>query len=189
MAHEKIAGRYAKSLIDLGNSVGKLDAIYEDIKSFYAVCKYPDFSVMLKSPVISADKKNSIFQAIFGNSWNPITKQFISLLTNKGRESALQAICIAFIEQYKNLHKIRPAKIVTASSMTSDQLEVMKDKFKHWLLSGETMELEQIVDPTLIGGFIMSMGDKYYDSSVKRQLVELKENLYDKSYINLVDKS
>jgi F-type H+-transporting ATPase subunit delta len=144
---------------------------------------------MLKSPVISADKKNAIFLEIFGKTWNTITRQFITLLTNKGREAALYAVCIAFIEQYKNLHKIRPATIITALEMTPPQLEEMKSKFKHWLHPDETMELTQEVDPTLIGGFIISMGDKYYDSSVKRQLGELKENLYDKSYINLVEKS
>jgi F-type H+-transporting ATPase subunit delta len=189
MSQEKIAARYAKSLIDIATSQNNLDEVYQDILGISEVCKNREFASMLKSPIITSDKKNQIFEALFGSKVNKITHQFIALLTIKGRESGLTSICNAFIKQYKVLKKIRSARVVTANEMNNLQLDELKQRFSHWLTEGDRMELEQVVNPALIGGFIMSMDDKQYDCSVKRQLEEMKENLYDTSYINLVEKN
>jgi F-type H+-transporting ATPase subunit delta len=188
MSQLQIAERYAKSLIDLAQEQNLLSEIYEDIRTVQDVCKNKEFISMLQSPVIYSDKKLAIFKQLFEGKIQLLTMQFIQLLIQKGREYGLNAICSAFIEQYKTIKKIKTARILTATELNESELNNIKNRFAYWLKPGEVMDLSQKTDPNLIGGFILEMGDQNYDASVKRQLEELKDNLYDKSYISLVEK-
>jgi F-type H+-transporting ATPase subunit delta len=180
MSQIQIAERYAKSLIDLSQE--------QDMKSILEVCKHPEFSDMLKSPVIYSKKKMSIFHQVFEGKIQSLTLHFIDLLMQKGRESVLPVISKAFIEQYKDIKKIKSARLITATEMSQQDIDQIKSRFSFWLQPGEVMELQYKVDPSLKGGFILEMGDKNYDASVKRRLDELKVDLYDKSYVSLVEK-
>ena len=188
MSQLQIAERYAKSLIDLAKDQKLLSEVFEDILSIQEVCKHAEFSSMLHSPIIYSDKKLAIFKQLFEGKIQTLSMHFIQLLIQKGRESMVSAICMAFIEQYKVIKKIKTAKIISATELNKKELENIKKKFSFWLKPGEVMDLSQKVDPNLIGGFILEMGDRNYDASIKRQLGELKDNLYDTSYISLVEK-
>ncbi|HRG42982.1 MAG TPA: ATP synthase F1 subunit delta [Saprospiraceae bacterium] len=189
MSSHKISGRYAKSILDLAQDNNQLEAVYQDMLTFANVSENRDFALMLKSPVIKADTKIQIVRSLLGGKINALTQSFVELLINKGRESILAEICVAFIEQYKVKNKVRTAILTTASQMDQTQLSAIQDQFKSWLSAGETMEVTQKIKPELVGGFIFEMGDQQYDSSAKRQVDLMKKNLYDKSYINLVVKS
>ena len=188
MSQIQIAERYAISLIDLAQEQNLLSEVFEDMRSIQEVCKNAEFTTMLKSPVIYSDKKLAIFKQLFEGKIQNLSMLFIQLLIQKGRESGLGAICLAFIEQYKAIKKIKTARIITATELNDQELDKIKTRFSFWLKPGEVMDLSQKVDPSLIGGFILEMGDQNYDASVKRQLGEMKDNLYDKSYISLVEK-
>jgi F-type H+-transporting ATPase subunit delta len=188
MSQIQIAERYAKSLIDLAQEQKLLSEVFEDMKSVQEICKNAEFTSMLQSPVIYSDKKLSIFKQLFEGKIQGLSMHFISLLINKGRESLLSSICTAFIEQYKVIKKIKTARILSATELDETELNKIKSRFAHWLKPGEVMDLSQKVDASLIGGFVLEMGDQNYDASIKRQLAELKDNLYDKSYISLVEK-
>lgn len=188
MSQLQIAQRYAKSLIDLSIEQKELEKVYEDVLTIAEVCKNAEFSAMLKSPIVNLDKKVAVMKGLFEDKVQKLSLQFVQLLVSKGRESLLHAICKAFIDQYKEIKKIKPATIITAKEMNETELLAIKNKFSFWLNAGETMELSQKLDAKLIGGFILEMGDRNYDASIKRQLGELKENLYDTSYISLVER-
>lgn len=188
MSQLQIAARYAKSLIELAQEQNILEPVYEDVRTLDGVCRNPEFAAMLKSPVIYTDKKLAIFEQLFGSRINPLSLQFFKLLLHKGRESSLLMICTAFVEQYKAIKKIRSARIITATELPESELDKIKSRFSFWLKPGETMEMQQKVDPRIIGGFILEMGDQNCDASVKRQLEEMKDSLYDTSYISLVEK-
>ena len=159
MSSHKISGRNAKSILDLAQDNNQLEAVYQDMLTFANVSENRDFALMLKSPVIKADTKIQIVRSLLSGKINALTQSFVELLINKGRESILAEICVAFIEQYKVKNKVRTAILTTATQMDQTQL------------------------------FIFEMGDQQYDSSAKRQVDLMKKNLYDKSYINLVVKS
>lgn len=188
MSQLQIAQRYAKSLIDLSIEQNNLEKVYQDIQFLSTVCRNEEFSAMLKSPIVHSDKKLGVIQQLFGGKVQDISMQFMSLLVNKGRESLLPAVTQAFIEQYKAIKKIRSARIISAKELSEQEMNAIRKKFEFWLAPGETMELIQKVDHSLIGGFVFEMGDRNYDASIKRQLSELRENLYDTSYISLVEK-
>jgi F-type H+-transporting ATPase subunit delta len=189
MSQLKIASRYAKSLIDLASETNQLDKVYEDILTIQSACQNKEFQLMLKSPVVTSDKKEKIFEALFGGKVAGLVHSFIVLLASKGREPLLGSICQAFISQYKSIRKIRTAVLITPSAQSAEQLEYFRQKFQDWLKPGESMEIVTRLDPKLIGGFIFQMDGRQVDSTAKRKLDAFRNNLYDSSYTNLVVKS
>lgn len=187
MSSYKVAARYAKSILDLASDRSITDVIAQDMNLVKSTCTNKEFALFLKSPVVSTDKKEAIVKQLFGDKVNALTMTFINLLIQKGRESDLPAISTECINQYKVLKKIKTATLITAEPMNESEINGIRQKFQDWLAIGETMEIVQKVNPDIIGGFILEMGDKQCDSSVRRQLSQIKTGLYDKSYINFVE--
>lgn len=185
MQNPRLAARYAKSLLDLAVEKNSLDAILKDMEMLDSIAvQSHDFTLMLRSPVISSDKKQSIINEVLKNQKvNAITKAFISLLITKGRESNLPEITQAFIEQYKELKHIRTVKLTTAAPMDAKIKESIMSKISGYM-PGDTIDLETSIDETLIGGFVLEVGDKLYDASVKKGLNNIKSSIMDYSYVS-----
>src|SRR5450432_3955241 len=111
MPNPRLATRYAKSLIDLAIEKDQLENVFADMQWLQAVCKSNrDFVNVLKSPVITGDKKEKIIEAVTGGRVGEITKAFIRLMIRKSRESYLPEVITAFIHQYKinkNIYTIK----------------------------------------------------------------------------------
>src|SRR5258708_7781631 len=126
MPNPRLASRYAKSLIDLAIEKGQLEQVYADMQWLQSVCKSNrDFVTVLKSPVITSDKKNKILAAVAGDRINKITTTFNTLLVKKGRESNLPEIAAAFISQYKEHKKIHTVKLTTAGPLSNEMREAI----------------------------------------------------------------
>ncbi|MDQ3142231.1 MAG: ATP synthase F1 subunit delta [Bacteroidota bacterium] len=186
MYSNKVANRYAKSLLDLAIENKVVDQVYKDMLGLKELTENKDFGLLLKSPIIISIKKTSIVKAILKDKIHSLTLTFIELLISKTRESYLPLICVAFIDQYKAFKKIRIAKLITAEVLPEDQIQNIKEHFQFWLKDGETMEIHTKVNPKIIGGFIFEMGDQQYDASAKNKMDLIRTKLYDSSYINLV---
>ena len=99
MPNARLAGRYAKSILDLAIEQGQLEAVYADMKYIQAACNASsEFVNMLRSPIIKADQKNSILSAVLKNNVGVLSNAFIVLLVKKGRESDLHEIANTFIK-------------------------------------------------------------------------------------------
>jgi len=183
MHNPRLAARYAKSLIGLAIDKGQLENIYADMKWLQAICKTNgDFVALLRSPIVKSDKKYKILDSITGDSVNGITKAFIKLLVNKGRESNLPEIASAFVEQYKGHKKIYDVKLVTATPAS----EELKNAILAHLRSTTEMqniELETVVDDKLIGGFVLQVGDKLVDASIAYDLKNLSRQFDNNDFI------
>ncbi|HRI01194.1 MAG TPA: ATP synthase F1 subunit delta [Saprospiraceae bacterium] len=188
MSQQKVAGRYAKSLLDLAKSYNQLEEVYQDVLSITQACKSRELVVALKSPVIPANKKAGIIHSLFGSKISDLTMKFMDLLVEKGRDKELVSICSAFVSQYKDFKKIKSATLYTAHQMSDQEVNELQSRFSHWLKPGEKMEITQKKNESLVGGFVLEMENQLYDGSVRRQMELLRSNLYDKSYINLVEK-
>ena len=183
MSVTRIATRYAKSLIDLAVEQGKLAQVSADIHSLAAASKNRDLHLMLKSPIISADRKNAALDALFGKQMDSLTMSYLTLLVNKGREGYLTEIAAEFVSQYKTLQKITTVKVISAAPLSDS---VVNDLKSHLLSSGIThanLEIETSIDPTLIGGFVLEFDSKRYDASVASKLAELKSDFTNNLYI------
>jgi F-type H+-transporting ATPase subunit delta len=175
MQNPRLAGRYAKSLIDLATEKSQLEVVYKDVQYLKAVCKASqEFANLLRSPIIKADKKLAIINAVIGSNVSDLTSAFIRLLTSKGRESDLLEIVNAFIEQYDALKQIHRVKLTTAVPVGEDVKNAIVAKIKSEAKMPE-IELEHAVNDDLIGGFVIEFDNKLFDASVRRDLEDIKK--------------
>ena len=186
MSVHRIANRYATSLVELANEQGKLERILEDVKSFKEVCKNRDFKLMLKSPIVNADKKAQVFDRLFAGKYDELTMAFLKILLKKGRESLLTDIGDEFIVLYKKIKHISSVKLTTASKLSEEAVEAIRKKLAASSATDEKVELQTSVDPNLIGGFVIEFEDKLYDASVAHKLRLLKSEFKDNLYISQI---
>ena len=171
--------------MDLSLEKGNLEKVCADMKLVNAICKGShDLQVVLKSPIIKTDKKQSILKALFDSRVDKMTSGYLQLLAVKKRERYIEAIAEEFIEKYKEYKKIITAVITTAYGIDEDVRKSVQKLIKDSLKS--EIELVEKVDKDLIGGFILRIGDKQDDTSILRKIRLLNrvfsENPYIKDY-------
>lgn len=182
MVNPRIASRYAKSVLDLSVEQNSLEAILQDMQEISNVCDISrDFCAMLRSPVINTDKKQAVVASIFGDSMNPLTRGFVALLVTKHRENLLPEIAKEFVRQYKVMKNISTVTLTVAAPMEDRVKEAIRAKVAAGM-PGQHVEMEMLVNPDLIGGFMLEMNHKLIDASVRRDLNDIKKKFLDKSY-------
>ncbi|MEP7253963.1 MAG: ATP synthase F1 subunit delta [Ginsengibacter sp.] len=184
MTNPRLAKRYAKSLIDLSSELNQLNEVHADIETLIAICKQSrPFVLMLKSPVISPDKKYKVINSITGGKISKITDTFIQLLTTKNREYYLPDIIASFIDQFNVIKGIHRVKLTTAIPVS----EEIKNSFISKIESADSIkniELEAVVDEKIIGGFVLEMDGKLVDASILRDLNDVKKQFQNNDYIH-----
>ncbi|PJJ75110.1 ATP synthase F1 subcomplex delta subunit [Thermoflavifilum aggregans] len=183
MNNPLIASRYAKSLIELAQSMGQLEAVYQDARLLNQICKESrQWVTFLKSPVIKPDKKEKVVEQLLKERVQTLTYQFIRLLIRKEREAYLPEIARAIIDQYFALKGIHRVSITTAVPVSQQTSELIIHKLQEEL-GWKQVELQTQVDPRLIGGFVLQTGDRLLDASIYHQLQEVKKQFLDTSYV------
>ena len=178
----RIASRYAKSLLDLAKEQGKLDRVLTDVKTLQSAASNRDLYLMLKSPIINGGKKKQIIDALFADKFDILTMSFMNIVVNKGREDALPEIANEFVTQYKKLNQISTAKVTSAQPLSEAALEKIKAKLLSSNLTSNDVDIVTAVDPSLLGGFVIEIGDKLYDSSVAHKLNKLRKEFTGNAY-------
>lgn len=183
MVNPRLAGRYAKSLIDVAVEKDILEAVKADVELLQGAIKAsPEFKSLLRSPIIKADKKLAILQAICQGRVSDITVAFCRLLTSKGRENALPEILDAFKEQYNALKGIQQVKITTAQPMSEEVKDILLNRLKA-ATGFNQVELTAQVKDELIGGFILEFNNNLVDASIQRDLRDIKRQFLNNDYI------
>ncbi|MBL7746567.1 MAG: ATP synthase F1 subunit delta [Chitinophagaceae bacterium] len=166
MPNPRLATRYAKSLVDLAIEKGQLETVFADMSWLHSVCKTNrDFVNVLRSPIIKADVKKKIIEAVTNGRISEMTAAFNRLIVTKGRESNLPEITHAFIEAYKTKKNIHTIKLSTATPASDEIKKAIIEQVKK-SAGFENVELEEKVDADLIGGFVLQIGDKLVDASI-----------------------
>lgn len=183
MQNPRLAARYAKSLIDIAKEQNLLEAELADMQLIIDVtASNRDFTMLLRSPIVKGDKKSEIFKAIFGGKVNNLTLLFVDLLINKGREANLEEIAAAYKAQYKVLNQVHTVILTTAAPVDEDLKNTIETKVKS-ALNNANVDLELAVEAELIGGFVLEVGDKLFDASVRRDLNDVKNQFTKNSYV------
>ncbi|HVY75696.1 MAG TPA: ATP synthase F1 subunit delta [Puia sp.] len=183
MPNPRLAGRYAKSLIDLAVEKDQLENVYQDMLYVENLIRLsPEFARMLKSPVIPGDKKEKIVESLTQNKLGPISHSFHQLLIRKGREAYIPEIVAAFIQQYKDYRNIHVVSLTTAMPVSEEVKQVIVDRVKS---SGELgqIELKTKVDPSIIGGFIIEVDGRLIDASILYDLNSIKKQFESNDFI------
>ena len=184
MTNPRVAGRYAKSLIDLAVERNQLEEVRNDIRYLYDLQKAStEFVVLLRSPVIKADKKNQIVKAITEAQISPLTASFIKLMIDKGREIGLPEIVTAFIEQYNQIKGIEKVKLITAQPVSEEIRQDILNKFGA-SNPGKQIDMETAVDEELIGGFVLEFNNNLIDASIARDLNDIRKQFQENIYIH-----
>lgn len=181
MSVYRIASRYAKSLLDLALEQNKLEIVLEDMHYLSEVCKVRDFVLMVNNPVVQTEKKFKVFKELFSGKMDSLSEQFIILVAQKGRERYLPDIATDFVVKYRMHKNIELATVKSATPLTSDQKTNIQKGLSTVLPKGTSLELKLLVDPSLIGGFIIEFGDKVYDASIADKLAEMRKDLFSKN--------
>jgi F-type H+-transporting ATPase subunit delta len=173
MAENRASVRYAKALLELAIEKGVLEDVHNDMVFFAnTVAENRNLELMLLSPVVPHFKKYTVLEEIFKSRVHLVSFSIFQIITKKNREEILFDVSKEFHRQY-NLHK----GIIKAQVTTTYPLEeTQRQEFKRIVAeaTGKIVELEEKVDPSLIGGFVIQVGDQQIDESIKHKLRRLQ---------------
>jgi len=186
MSEKRAASRYAKSLLELAVEQGKIEEVRDDMQLFAKVCKEnKNFTLLLKNPIVRHDKKKSILNAIFKDKVGKLTLAIFDIVTQKNREPILPLIATEFQTQYNAFKGIELAKVTTAVPLTKELKEKLVGIVKT-ISDRSSVELVEEIDKDIIGGFILKVGDRQIDDSIKSKLkaleLEFSQNQYIKEF-------
>lgn len=174
MTDSKVAYRYASSLLETALENNTLDKVYNDLKLLIeSFDKSGELKRAVESPVIKPELKFSVLQEIFSKKMDKETLKFIQFVIDKNREDTLYAIAEKFTDLRNEHLGIVELDVKTAFKFNDDQKQTLINKFEKLLK--KTVNLNLVVDNSLIGGFIAKVGDTVYDASLKHQLELLKK--------------
>ena len=183
MLNPRVASRYAKSLLDLAIERGELEKIYSDMLYLQQVTRQSrEFMALLRSPVVKADVKMKALNAVTAGKISDMTASFINLMTAKAREAVLPEIIISFVQQYKDHKGIKTVKLTTASPL-SDTLKAEIIAQVKTTAGYDKLELQETVDPAIIGGFVLQAGDQLIDASVAYDLKQISRQFENNDFI------
>jgi F-type H+-transporting ATPase subunit delta len=175
MKSTKSASRYAKALLELAIEQQKIESIESNMSRILAAAKETnEFQVFLDSPIINLDKKVAVLNSLFGE-FEPLTLSFLALITKNGRERLITEIAQSYISQVKEFKGIIPISITSARKLDEATKATILAKINASVTG--TLEITELIDESLIGGFIVTMGDKQIDASVVSQLARMKQEL------------
>ncbi len=184
MPNPRLAARYAKSLIDLATEKNQLQVVYEDMKYMQSLCRNSrEFVNVLRSPIVKADKKNAVIDALTKGKVSGLTHSFTKLLIAKGREEDLPEVVNAVIEQYNIINGIHKVKITTAITISDDLKNSIANKVRSEA-GLENIELETKADEGLIGGFVLEFNNNLVDASIARDLRDIKNQFEKNVYVH-----
>lgn len=168
----RAAIRYAKAILDIAQTSGKAEAVNNDMKDIVvSVADSAELKEFLSNPVIKMDVKKSALSEIFSNVQSETNSLFNLLFENK-RFEILPAIASEYNKLFDESNGIEVAKVTTAVPITPELQAKVLAKIAEF--SNKKITLENIVDPAIIGGFILRVGDKQFNASVAGKLNELK---------------
>ena len=174
MSEIQVASRYAKSLIDLAEEQNALEQVRKDIGLFLETCRAnPQLQAILKNPIIGLDKKANILEGLFADKLHKMILSFFKIMIRKSRSEILYATAKEFINQYNILKNVVKATVTSATPLSNENISRIEDVVKK-ATKGEVVLTVQI-DPDLIGGFILKVGDKQFDTSISSKLSKLKK--------------
>ncbi len=185
MSEYRIASRYAKSLLDLAVEKGILEEVNKDMKLLADLsAENRDLVLMLKSPIITHDKKLAVLNKVFTGKVNDLTLAFFQILTRKHREAYLVNVAEEFHHQYNVYNGVVEATITTTFAID----QKLRSEFSKVVekISNKKVELTEVIDESIIGGFVLKIGDRQIDDSVSSKLkalrLEFTKNHYEKAY-------
>ena len=166
--------RYAKALLELAKESKSLKKVEKDLATFKkAYANSADLQRLATSPAFATeDKVNGLVVLAKKAKLSPLTTQFIGTVAGNRRAGELPSIIAAFSKLVALERGSQVAKVTSAKKLTAAELTSLKSNLKKSL--GHAVDVETSVDPELLGGFVVAIGSRLYDSSLKSKLEDLR---------------
>lgn len=173
MKGTRAALRYAKAVLNLAKESKQETAVNDSmILIEKAIKENQELQTVLNSPIIKTDLKVNALKAIFSKSIDQISLGVINLLAENKRLNLLAIVAHQYSILFDHDKLIDIAKVTTAVPLTSKLEAKVLAKIKE--LTGHEATLENVVNPDILGGFILRVGDIQYDASIANKFNELK---------------
>jgi F-type H+-transporting ATPase subunit delta len=170
---------YGDALFESAQEQNCLDSLYEEVLALRKVFEeHGELIALLNHPQVVKEEKLQIISNVFQGKVSDEMMGFLAAVVEKGRQQSIPAIFGYFIELVKEYKKIGTADVTSAVPLTDAQKADVKERLLTTTRYVE-FEMNYKVDPSLIGGLIIRIGDRVVDSSIKTQLYELKKQLLD----------
>jgi len=175
MNESRISVRYSRALFETALEKKILDDIDRDMKLILEICHIPEFRELLESPIIRPSNKIKILNSVIGKNLDKLTVSLIELVVKNGREKYLQAIARVFIHNTLEFKGITECQLTSAVAVDSYITKQVKDLISD--LFRTKVDLNENIDESIIGGFILKVSDNYIDASVRNKLRKIRKGL------------
>lgn len=175
MNDSKISVRYSRALFELALEKGLLEKVLADMELLSELCRIPEVKELLTSPIIVPSKKILVFSKLLDKKVEEITLSLIRIVVNNGREAFIPAIARVFMTETKKHKGVTDTILTTAVKIDSKIKKEISSLVSE--IFNTKAEVEEIEDESIIGGFILRVGDNYIDASVKNKLRKIEKGL------------
>lgn len=177
----RAALRYAKATINLAEGQQKTTEVNTDMLLIsQTINDSAELQSFLNNPISKADAKLQVINSIFKNQLDSITQGVLKLLVSNKRLTLLPFVAKQYINLFEKLQGVEIAKVTTAIPLSTDLESKILTKVKE--LTNKKVSLENIIDESIIGGFILQIGDKQFDASITGKLNNLRRNFETNHY-------
>jgi F-type H+-transporting ATPase subunit delta len=178
---EHIADVYAKALLDTTERAGATAAVIEEFDALITdvLDRFPRLEAVLASILVSPEEKSAVIDRLLKARVSALLVNFLKVVARHGRLDCLRAIHFETHAFYDKLRNRIPVRLSTATPLDAAAVEQIAESLRG-KLGGEPV-IQQEVDPSLIGGAVLRIGDTIYDGSVANQLQNLRQQMIEKS--------
>lgn len=174
MGTTKVAKRYAQGLLDFTKETGNTELIFHEMQDVAkTIADSKELQSFFATPIIDTRKKQMIAKEIFSR-FSPTTQNMVSLVIKQGREQYLENIAQEYIKSVEELNGVQKIILTTAEELSPQGVEQIM-KSSSLVDNTRQYQVKSIIKPELIGGYILRVGDKQVDNSVKTQLNNLRK--------------
>ena len=176
MSSTRAAIRYAKALLEIADSKNANSEVSADMALIASTIKTnSELSSFIQNPLVSLEAKKNVISEVFA-SVDPVTKSIFRLLLENKRFEILESIAVEYKKLFDNKNGVEVAIVTTAIPMDAALESKVSAKIAT-ISSSQKITIENIVDPAILGGFILKIGDKQYNASIADRLQVLKREL------------
>jgi F-type H+-transporting ATPase subunit delta len=170
-----VAGRYASALFELADNAKSLDQVAQDLTTFRTmVGESADLARLIASPVIGRDLQGKALLAVLDAAGiSGLTRNFVGAVTANGRARELTAMASAFLAELAARRGETTASVVSAVPLTPAQVEQLSTALRS-VLGSAKVSIDARVEPDILGGLVVKVGSRLFDSSIRSKLQRLQ---------------